>query len=273
MSDLCDEGYMSAPLTPLEQLLANPRQGPESHPEMFRLLREATLVFLMPYHPEIMGTYSLKGGDSGPKIVVWKSSEGPSVPVFTSIERANEACKKLGVPDKKYALAEMKGQQLFSILRAQQYPIMLNPSCGPATTYLDQNAIKMLADGSILKPIPEGAEKRGNVVIVDPADYPTDFLQPLFQFLRQRTDVKAAWLFKQTDLPAGNDPVYVFVLKALGDAKQLKQDFGVVAKGACPKNAEFGVVTLDPNNAALVQITSKATPFYSAPDYQAPGPV
>ena len=198
---------MSTPLNELERLLADPRQGPESHPQLFRLLREATLVFLMPYHPEIMGSYNLKEGDAGPKFIVWKGSEGPCIPVFTSMDRANEACKKIGVPDKKYALAEMNGQQLFAVLRLQQYPIIINPACGVATTYLDRNAMKMLADGSILKPIDErAAQKSGNVVIVDPADYPTDFLQPLFQFLRKRTEVKAAWLFRQVDLPEGSNP-------------------------------------------------------------------
>ena len=265
---------MNPPQNELERLLSDPRQGPESHPTLFRLLRESTLVFLMPYHPEIMGTMSLKSGDQGPKFVVWKGSEGPRIPIFSSIERANEACKKIGARDKQYALAEMNGQQLFALLSSQKYPIMINPACGPATTYLDNNAIKMLADGSILEPVQKrGPQKEGKVVIVDPADYPTDLLQPLFFFLRNRKEVKAAWLFREADLPEESKTSYVFVLKVVGDAEKVKQDFGVVATGAAPPNIEFGVTTLDPKNGPLVAITSKATPFYAAPDFKAPGPI
>lgn len=262
---------MNAPLSELERLLSDPRQGPESHPRLFRLLCESTLVFLMPYHPEIMGTMSLKNGDQGPKFVVWKGAEGLRIPIFTSIERANEACKKIGARDKQYALAEMNGQQLFALLSSQKYSVMINPACGPATTHLDTNAIKMLADGSILKPIDDGPRREGKVVIVDPADYPTDLLQPLFFFLRNRKEVKAAWLFREADLPPDSKVSYVFVLKVVGNAEKLKQDFAVVATGAAPPDVEFGVTTLDAANKPLVAITAKATPFYAAPGFKSPG--
>ncbi|MBA4148932.1 MAG: enhanced serine sensitivity protein SseB C-terminal domain-containing protein [Verrucomicrobia bacterium] len=264
---------MKSPKAQLETILSDPKLGPESHPQLFRLLRENILVFLLPYHPEIMGKFSLANGDPLPKFAVWKGAEGPQIPVFSSIERANEACKKIGVKDGTYALAELNGQQLFHLLSCQTHMVVINPACKIAATCLDINAVKMLADGSILQPIPPGEEKSGQVVIVEPADYPTDFLQPLFRFLRERKEIKAAWLFREADLTPEGQVSYVFVLKSEGNQKQVYQDFNIVAKSACPRTATFGTTPWDANNAPLVAVTSKFPAFYSAPDYKGPSPL
>jgi hypothetical protein len=257
----------------LECILAARNFGPQLYPELFRLLRESTLVFLLPYHPELKGsTITVGRGDRLPKFVVWESaSEGRRIPVFSSPNCANEACKRVGARDGQYALAEMQGKELFALLACQQNPIVINPACGTNATFLDINAVKKLADGSILTP-EEGDRKLGTVQIVDPADYPTGFLQPLFGFLRERPQVKAAWLFREVSRP-GAPASYVFVLKTTGDSSAVERDFRVVANSACPEDAEYGVTLFDPNNAQLVQATSRFTPFYAAPDYPAPSPL
>jgi hypothetical protein len=265
---------MKAALNDLERVYMATR-GPEGYPTLFRKLLESNLVFLIPYHPEFVGTtFQLKNGDPAPKFVVWKSaSEGAQIPIFTSIQRANDACKKIGARDAQYAIAEIKGEQLFAILRCQNYPIMINPATGLETMFLDSNAIRMLADGSIFDPMHGGEQKQGTVEIVQPADYPTNFLQPLFQFLRDHAEIKAAWLFREVPAPNPSRVSYVFVLKAHGDAEKVKKDFAVVAKSSCPENTDFGVTLLDPQNAPLVQITSRSPAFYAAPDYKSPSPL
>src|SRR2546421_3506651 len=106
------------PLNDLERLLATRDVGPQIYPQLFRLLRESTLVFLIPYHPEVMGDMRLQNGDPMPQFVIWQSpAEGKRIPIFSSIERANEACKKTGAPESHYALCEMLGQHLFEALR------------------------------------------------------------------------------------------------------------------------------------------------------------
>lgn len=255
---------MNSPKAQLEAVLSNPKLGPESHPQLFRLLRENILVFLMPYHPELMGKFSLKNGDPLPKFALWKGADGPQIPIFSSIERANEACKKIGIKDGTYALAELNGQQLFHLLSCQPNMVVINPACNTGATHLDINAVKMLADGSILEPIPPGNEKSGQVQIVEPADYPTDFLQPLFRFLRERKEIQAAWLFREAELTPEGQISYVFVLKSNGNEQQIGQDFNIVAKSSCPRTAIFGVTSWDPDNAPMVAVTAKFPAFYSA---------
>lgn len=258
------------PCNELERILAARNFGPQSYPQLFQLLRESALVFLLPYHPELQGsTVTVGNGDPLPKFVVWHSDpDGRRIPVFTSANCANEACKKIGARDRQFTFAEMQGKELFALLACQRDPIVINPACNTNATFLDLNAVKKLADGSILTP-ETGDMKHGTVKIVDPADYPTDFLQPLFSFLRQRPQVKAAWLFRELSQP-GTPTCYVFVLKTTGDAPAVQRDFRVVASSTCPKGVEYGVTLLDPNNVELVKATSSFTPFYAAPDYPAP---
>lgn len=260
------------PLNDLERLMAARDFGPQLYPQFFRLLRKSELVFLIPYHPEMVGEIALKSGDVLPPFVVWKSpTDGLRVPIFTSMDRATEACANTGAREGQYAFCEMLGQQLFDLLSVQENAIVINPACSTPSTFLDLNAARKLADGSILISEPE-EQRSGSVKIVDPADYPTDFLQPLFRFLRENPGIKAAWLFREQTPP--DAPVsYVFVLKADGDTSAVENDFRIVATSACPKGVDYGVALLDAENAALLAITAQHTPFYAAPDYRAPSPL
>lgn len=264
---------MNAPINDLERAYAASVRGPEGNPELFRLLRESKLIFLLPYHPEMEGTFSLGNGDAVPKFSLWKSSDGIHIPIFTSKERANEAFKRMRSRDKEYAIAEMKGQELFHLISCQPYAIVINPACKIAATYMDMNAVKKLADGSILKPVEDGATHEGTVNIVEPADYPTDFLQPLFRFLRERPQVKAAWLFRHFTPADPTRTYYVFALRVIGDAEKVKQDFAVVAHAACPEKTDYGVMIIDPKDQALARVTSTHPAFYAAPDYKSPSPL
>jgi hypothetical protein len=253
----------------LERLLAARTFGIHAYPQVLRELRQSMLITLLRYHPELVGaTFTIKNGDKLPKFVVWQSADqGRRIPIFTSGRTANEACKKIGARHQQFAFCEMRGKELFHLLACQPDPIVINPACSTNALYLDLRAVKQLADGAILTPDP-GVTRSGTVELVDPADYPTDFIQPLFVFLRARSEVEAAWLFREVrpvDAPTG----YVIVLKIVGEAGEVEKDFRIVASCACPQNIEHGIAVWDPNNADLIRLTSTATPFYAAPHYRA----
>lgn len=258
------------PQNELERLLMARHFGPQFYPDVFRLLRASPLVFFLPYHPELPGTSdTVRNGDLLPPFVIWESEEqGRTIPVFSSPHLARKAWRTVGVEDSAYVMGEMSGQDLFELLSFQPDSIVINPACSSNTMYLDVTAVKKLADGSILDP--EGGEmKEGIASIVDPADYPTDFLQPLFYFLRGRPEVRAAWLL-QEDTEPGVPISYVFVLQVTGQVLEVERDFRVVARSACPPNVGYGVTFFDPANESLVQLTREAMPFFAAPDFRGP---
>ena len=259
---------MKDPMNALERAYVGVARGPEGRPEFFRQLRESMLAFLMPFHPELDGIMQFGNGDTV-ALSAWEGPKGTFIPIFTSVDRAEQALKTVGAPDNQYSLAEMKGEWLFMLVACQQHGVVINPACGMAEFYLDLRAAKLLADGSILKPIAAGPQEHGRVIIVKPADYPTDFIQPLFRFLRGRAEVQAAWLFRREPAPDPANPYYVFGLLATGKIPALKHDFTIVAQSARVQGADFGVTLMDPNDPAMAKVMAKFPPFYAAPDFRA----
>src|SRR5205809_643279 len=113
---------------------------------MFRLLRESELVFLLPYHPEMEGgVMKLQNGGKLPPFVVWSSpTDGKRIPIFSSLDRAQEACKKTGSRENQYNLCEMPGQQLFEILSCQPNAIAINPATSIPAIMMDIQGVKQL---------------------------------------------------------------------------------------------------------------------------------
>jgi len=46
---------------------------------------------------------------------------------------------------------------------------------------------------------PPGEREHGKLKILNPADYPTDLIQPVFELLRRHKNFRAAWIFGATD--------------------------------------------------------------------------
>jgi hypothetical protein len=262
---------MNQPQNDLERALWAVSRGPEGYPELFRQLRESMVTFLMPYHPEWVGDIPIENGTSI-TFAVWQNSDGPQIPIFTSMERAQTALQATGARDNHYGVAEMKGEWLFGAIAGQKLPAVLNPACGTPHLSLDVRAARKLADGSILE-MDKGPEEKGRIKIVDAADYPTDLLQPVFKFLRGRTEVRAAWLFYRLENDDPKKRYYVFGLLVNGDAEAVKNELSVVVRHAVKNGPEFGVAEVDPKHPEMGKVLAKFPPFYAAPDYRAPGSI
>lgn len=261
------------PLNDLERLLAKPKLGPQDYPELFRLLRETELVFLLPYHPELEGeALGVQNGDPLPPFVVWSSPQsGPRVPIFSSLDRAQEACRKTGAKDNAYALCDMPGQHLFQLLACQHNGIAINPATTFQAIMLDLEGVKQIA----AEPVSEhetGPNTRGRVKLLTPADYPTKLVQSLFQYLRGSSGVRAAWLAK--DLTR-TEPGTSYIIMLLGefDRAKVKDGIIIVAGSAINKDETVYVGFLDEDNTEALTVAQKFTPFYAAPDYQSPSPL
>lgn len=255
------------PQNELERILAARDFGPHFYPRVFRLLRETRLVFLLPCQalPADDGK-PMEPGDAVPRFPIWESPEtGRRIPIFSSTQRANEGCHAAGAPAGTYTLAEMAGKDLFDLLADQPEPIALNPGCDTHVLFFSNSTARELASEPRIEPASK-RRKQTTASIVEPADYPTDFLQPLFLFLCERPEAQAAWLLRE-ETPPGMPVNYVFVLKVKGDARGLETDFRMVAGAACPKDARYGVAQFDPNNEGLVQLTAEFTPFFAAPGF------
>jgi len=254
----------------VERAIAGAMRGPQGYPELFRQLLAADLTVLMPYHPEMDGMMEVGEGDQI-TVTFWKNGEEQVIPVFTSGERAQQALRAIGQKGQPWCLAEIGGDALFKILQSYRMKVVINPACSSGEMHLDINAVQKLADGSILQPGAGAQECQGTARPVDPADYPTDLLQALFEFLRVRPEVQAAWILEAEAELNRTGTQYIFALLAVDAGEQLEQDFIVVAQNVRNRDADYGVMLLDPRVATHAKIIARIPPFYAAPGFRAAG--
>jgi SseB protein C-terminal domain/SseB protein N-terminal domain len=242
-------------------------------PDLLRQLLEGELWFLMPYQPDLEGeVIELKNGMPLP-FVQLQDERGPVVPLFSSEERVDEGLAKGKVPPRTFSAGAMPAQQAFAILGGAKLHAVLNKSCGTGEILLSPELLRDLANGTALRVPstdggPQGCEQ--TVQLIDPADYPTDLVQRMFEFVRQHREFRAAWIFESPEgapLPQGGRRYQVLVLMDPRD-DAIFHDFRLVAGIAPQTQDEINLGLLDETDAPyLAALFQRVSPFYLAADY------
>ncbi len=243
-------------------------------PDLMRELREGDLWFLLPYHPELEGeAMELKSGMQLPFSML-QEGEDIVVPIFSSSERLDESLQTAKIPALTYCAGCMPAQQMLEILGKAELCAVLNKSCHTGQMVIPPDMMRDVADGSALKPpnSPTTREK-GTVRAVDPADYPTDLLQAVFESLRQHRQFLAAWIFEdvvEQPLPAGGRRFRFMILMDPRDAL-IFHDFNLVANSAHNEEDQVALCYAEEKDPEFVSLLWKtAMPFYTAPGYERP---
>lgn len=240
-------------------------------PEVFRRLTEGHLFALMPYHPEMEGAAIKLENGSPCHFVMVEAKEGESVALFTSLERAEESLAKAGVPPKKFLPGAMTARQMLEVLGKMNIPAILNSGCATGAFVMPPDLMRDLASGVALQPkpiAPRGSEER-TFRVIDPADYPTDLIQPLFECLRRHREFLAAWVLRRPDPTAEGGTWYEFILLMQPRNEEIVHDFNLVLASSFepPDAVSFGLI--DENDDAYIKaFVSAAAPFYSSPGFR-----
>jgi hypothetical protein len=238
-------------------------------PEVFRRLTEGELCALMPYHPEIVDTRMQIQNGSPFNFIMTEDEECDAVLLFSSDARAEEALKVGQVPPNTYCTAKMPARQMLEVLGKMNLRALVNRSCTTGCFNLPADLMRDLASGAALQPLPLATESEEQTFnVIDPADYPTDLIQPLFESLRKHPEFRAAWVLRRPEpTPAGGTHYHFMLLMDPRD-EVIVHDFNLVLVSACrePDAVSFGL--LDEEDHAYAQAMLKeATPFYTAPDF------
>lgn len=131
------------------------------------------------------------------------------------------------------------------------------------------------ASGEMLEPLPEGATETTALNLLDPAEYPTDLIQPVFEFCRQHRQYRAAWVF---DSPSGRERVAAtggraYQLLFLMDPRDrfVHHDLSMVIAAAVATGDDVAHGQVDETDPVYIaKIFSVAEPFYLAADFAQP---
>jgi hypothetical protein len=161
-------------------------------PELLRCLCEGDLWLLMPFHPEIANEkIEMKSGMPLP-FTRLQSEDGEVVVAYSSEERVMEGLKKSKVPPRTYMSAVMPALQVLEILGKMNLPMNVNRGCITGEVTLVPVLLRDLADGTALQPLGTGGKtKEVALDLINPADFPTDLLQPVFELFRKHKNFRA----------------------------------------------------------------------------------
>ncbi len=266
---------MQAAMNDLDHAIIALGKSKAALPELMRRLGEGELWFLVPYHPEVEGEkMELKNGMPLP-FSQFEDKEGVFVPLFSSYERLRESMKRARFPARTFSAGSMPAKQVLEILGKLDLRAVLNYEC-PKTGQvgLPPNMLRDVADGSALEPDTELLPTVEMALdIIDPADYPTDLIQPAFEILRKHPAFRAAWVFergKGQPTAKGGRRYQILVLMSPRDAVFF-HDLNLVVQSTTTPTNEVDIGHLDENNPAYIAtLWQQAAPFYTAPDYVRP---
>lgn len=244
-------------------------------PDFFRELTKGELWFLMRYHPEIEGEWmQLKNGSPLP-FAMLEDGQGVVVPLFSSEERLDEGLERGHVPPRKYSAGTMPAVEILEILGKAELRAVINKSCATGEVTILPNLMRDLADGTALKPQPTGPPARARLKKLDPANYPTDLIQPVFEFMRLHRNFRAAWVlgFADTEPQPANGRGYHLMFLMDPRDEQVFHDLNLIVQAARAKTDDVQLGQLDETDPNYIaKVFREATPFYIAADYRPPQP-
>ena len=262
------------PLNDLDKAIMAFQRSQAAVPDLLRHLCAGKLWLLVPFHPEVANqNMQYLEGQPMPFLRI-QTSEGVMVAVFSSEARALESRRKAKVRPRTYMPAVMSAGDVLGMLGKLNLAMAVNKGCATGDISLPPQSLLKLASGAAFNPPPlagQGSE-RLRLDKIDPADYPTDLVQAMFEFCRQHGQFRAVWIFTRAvagpPAPACK-PYYLLVLMEPRDAA-LFHDFNLVAKSV---SLEYEVnLSLTESNTpeCIADLFRQAQPFYVAADYQQP---
>jgi hypothetical protein len=253
------------------------RRSPSATPRLYRALCEGELWALLPFHPEVEGSdIELENGMPLP-FALLQDKQGELAPIFSSEERLDECLEQGKVPPKTYSAAAIPATVLLGILGSIGLRAILNKgSRVTGELILPPDLLRDLANGSALAPLGTGSDgpvETRRFKRINPADYPTNLVQPMFEILRQHRNFRAAWIFRgkpEKPLPEGGRQFEVLILMDPRD-EVIFHDLNMVVSAAQKSGdaVELGFAN-EKDPAAIADLFRKVAPFFVAPDYVPP---
>lgn len=258
----------------LDRALAAFLRSPSAMPELLRQISVAEeLHSLMPYHPELEGgAIEIKNGVDFP-FVRFDGKEGEVVvPIYSSAERVDESLRRGQVPENTFVSGSLPALQMLDVIGVMNFHAELNKSCQPGSFTMPPNLLRDLVSGAVFEPIgDEGPERERRFLFIDPADYPTEVVQPIFEVLRRHANFRGAWFFgsPEPSEKAGRTRYELLVLMDPRDPT-IFHELNLVAQNTGSKTAEVHLGHLPADDPAQLEafMEQAPPPFYAAPDFK-----
>lgn len=257
----------------LDRLIMRMAKSHAALPDFMRCLSEGELWTFVPWHPEVENTVmELKNGMKFP-FTMFEDDEGEYVAIFSSFERAREAMKKGRFPARTVSAGSMEAKKLLHILGGANLRADVNRGCKTGSIMIGPDMMRDIASGSAFEAKVQQGTTQKAFDILNPADFPTNLVQPIFEVLKQHREFRAAWFFgraKEEPQPPNGRGYHLLVLMEPRDTV-IFHDLNLVSQSAAGQRDEIDLGYVPENDGSYTaQLFAVAEPFYVAADYERP---
>ncbi|MGI8431201.1 MAG: SseB family protein [Chthoniobacterales bacterium] len=264
------------PINDLDRALIAAGRSLSAMPDLYRRLSEGDLCLLIPYQEGLEeSAIRIENGAQFP-FAMLQDDEGEVVPIYSSTERAEEGLTRSKVAPSTFLLGTMPSQQVMEVLGQMNMRATLNKSCTTPEFTLPPDLMRDIASGEVLEPLPQGATETHVLNLIDPADFPTWLVQPVFEYCRCHREYRAVWVFQSPVIQAkvaasGGEGYHLLFLMDPPD-RVIHHDLNLITAAAMadrPDDLSHGLIdATDPVRVA--DLFRQAQPFYLAADFAKP---
>jgi len=187
-------------------------------------------------------------------VMHWQKQDGTSfIPFFSSLETLRAAL------DSEQPYVVLPARTLFK--KVKGVSLILNPASNFGKEFFPNEIEALLETGLNHAPQHRVVEESTEVLLGQPAEYPTAMVDALTRLLAKHSEVKAAYLCLKHD-PSQPSPSLVVGLDG-EDVERAMQEAGLVAAETAPPGMPVDFTRVTPDDAGLgAYFRASVDPFY-----------
>lgn len=238
----------------LEHMLQLAAAEPAHRPEFFRLLLDSN-VYVLGSAGGGGGTLNLEAGSAIP-IQHWTKHDGTTaVPFFSSLETLQKSVDSV----QRYLLLPVRS--LFEITLGMN--LVLNPKSPYGKEFAPEEIKHLLSIGLEQQAVPRVVEENTQVLLGQPANYPSRMVDSLSQLLVKHSNVKRAYLALMHDPSIDTGPHLIVGLEADGDPARAIREAGNVIADTAPDGEPVDICHVSRKEGGLsAYLMQQTKPFY-----------
>ena len=245
----------------LDRLMKMAVEDPSLQGPMFRVLLAARLWVPVPPHPELEGDHEMPA-DAPLAMTSYKDAKGTFIPVFTTLEAAEEKLAKLEGP--MPMVAELPARVLVAHLRAAGSQVRVYAGNAVYIT-LRPDGVELLAKGEFTESHPNtGEAEKTSLMPLAAEQVPSKLRQAIRVFCVQRQGAIAVYAFNLMDDATGAvDELDIRIIVRLRDnAGHFYNDFQHVVQKTphAPYNVLVGAIEVE--DTAGMAFLDRCTPLW-----------
>lgn len=228
---------------------------PACRPDFYKTLLESTVYIIGRSDRPYEGNRTIEAGENI-SIQNWQRNDGsPVIPFFTSLTALQKALEE------EASYMALPARSLFEITKGAS--LVLNPKSPYGKEFFPNEIEALLTNNVNRLPEQRVTEKATQVLLGQPANYPSKMVESLSTLLSRRSNVKAAYLTLMHDPSHDEKPHLVIGIDAEGDIEQVIREAGVVAGDTAPDGEPVDLVRVSANERGLSEyFIREVKPFY-----------